>query len=328
MHKSRLAALLVALLCAAGTVSAQKKKPVVKDALAGIPQPFRQSVGAELKSGLTIQNARDIALPVGQYLAVVFVYPESDADKGGTKVLKLYFLPPEGKTVKTKDLLEDYFVNLATFDDEKMVFADINRDGRTELIASSGNGGNCWDCSNVTVYTLLGDELEVLASAPMQIKDIDGNGVMELLVGDTRWEFYDDFSHAGSPGGTLVYTWDKGYYGFAGPDAMRFYQKELDSLKAELPDAVQRIDAGDPYSDEGYLRTVLSMYLVYVYTQQADRGRDELTQMLGQHVASEQMRTRRERILKDFLSGDSAKVLKEPRRGQGLKVDEKRARIQ
>lgn len=318
---------MVQMTCVAGLVVAlgfssvsarQTKRGAADPKLAAIPEPFRESVGEELAAGMKIAETRETTAAGGRYLVAIYEFPENDTEHGGDKALKIYFLRDGAKTPMGKDLYVEHYVDFGTYDDPKAAFADVNRDGKTEMIASVGNGGNCWECSRVLLYTLEGDELKFLASEPMTIKDIDGDGVMELLVGDTRWEAYDDFSHAGAPGGTLVYAWHDGGYVFAGKDARAYYDKELADLRADLDEAAQGISADDPYSDERYLHDVLSMYMIYTYTEQLDRGREELLRLMSENVPNDDMRKRRLRIIDDFLNGDSAKMLERPKRGQSL----------
>jgi hypothetical protein len=293
-------------------------------AVPATPAPFREAVSAELKAGLTVADAREVAAAGGRYYVVIYAYPENAAEHGGDKTLKIYFLPDGSKTVKTTDLYDEHLIDFGTYEDAKTAFADVNRDGSTDMIVSVANGGNCWQCSRVLLYSLGGDELRLLVAEPMTLKDLDGDGRAELLVGDTRWEGYDDFAHAFAPGGTLVYKWyaDKGYV-FAGPDADAFYRAEMARVLADVPDAVKAIDATQEFGDEQYVSDAISLYLIYAYTEQYDRGRDEFVRMMGEHVASDAMRQHRKRILDDFLTGDSSQRLREPRRAEALRAPTK-----
>lgn len=283
-----------------------------------VPAPFREAVGKELKTGMTIAEVREApATAAGRYVAVVYKFPEGDVDHAEDKALKLYFLPAAGKTVTATDLAVDHIVDFGTYEDDKTVFADVNGDGAPEMIVSVANGGNCWQCSRVMVYTLDTPTARLVASEPMTLKDLDGDARPELLVGDTRWESYDTFAHALAPGGTLVYTWRDGKYVFAGSDAAEFYRGERARLQGELPEAIKAI-TDDPTSDDVYLSILLCTYLIDVYTAKGDPARDELRRLMGEHVTSDEMRQRRKTILDDFLTGESAGLLKEPRKGQEL----------
>ncbi len=304
-------AAVTALTLAAAPSSGQLK-------IEAVPAPFREAVGKELKLGMTIAEVQEApATAAGRYVAVVYKFPEGDVDHGEDKALKLYFLPAAGKTVTATDLAVDHIVDFGTYEDDKTVFADVNGDGAPEMIVSVANGGNCWQCSRVMLFTLDTPTARLVASEPMTLKDLDGDGRPELLVGDTRWESYDNFAHALAPGGTLVYTWRDGKYVFAGSDAAEFYRGERARLQSELPAAIKAIN-DDPMSDDIYLSILLCSYLIDVYTAKGDSAREELRRLMGEHVTSDEMRQRRKTILDDFLTGESAGLLKEPQKGQPL----------
>jgi hypothetical protein len=287
-------------------------------ALAGdVPEPFRAAVERDAQGGRRVAATREVSSVGKRFLAVVFEGPKEESDK----TLRLYFVP-DGATAPTSvQLYGEQIVGFGTYEDPETVAADLNGDGKKELVVSVANGGNCWQCSRVLLYTLEGSGPRLIASEPMRLEDLDGDGRVELLVGDTRWEAYDDFSHAAAPGGTLVYTWRDGAYVFAGSDASAFYDRELAEMRAGLAEAAAAIRPDDPYSDERYLHYVLSTYIIRAYTGQLERGREELARALGEHAASDEMRARRKRLLDDFTTGASAKLLSEPRKGQPLQIE-------
>ena len=314
---TRIALVAVATLALASVAVARQ------DAKAGPPlervsAPFRDPVTAELKTGLQLVEAREFTAPGGRYAFVIYAYPDEHPDHGGDKALKSYFLPDGAKAVTATDLYLDHFVDFGTYDDPNTAFADLTRDGKTERIVSVANGGNCWQCSRVLLYVLDAPEPRLAVSEPMSIKDVDGDGVAELLVGDTRWESYDEFSHAGAPGGTLVYKWTPEGYRFAGKDAAAFYSSALAELQADLVEAAKQVSADNDISDEQYLHDTISMLLIYAYTDQLDKGRAEFQRLMNEHIAGDAMRQRRKRILDDFLSGASAAELKTPRYAEPL----------
>ena len=288
------------------------------------PGPFRALIAKETAAGLTLEASQEVATAGGRYLAATFRFPEKHEGLPGGQGLRIYYLAAGSAAPVERARYDEQQIYFGTYDAEERIFADVNGDATTDLVVSAGNGGNCWNCSRVLLYSLEAREARLLAAAPMRLEDVLGDVSLELLVGDTRWEFYDDFSHAGSPGGTLVYTWRDGAYVFAGRDAADFYRKEAAPLRAELPEAIAAISADVLYSDEQYLHAALSLYLIAAYTEQLDKGAEELRKMLSEHAASAEMRERRKRILDDFLSGESADMLREPRRGEPLSIDSSR----
>ncbi|HQR38123.1 MAG TPA: hypothetical protein PLF26_06930 [Blastocatellia bacterium] len=295
----------------------------VTAAAQSIPRGFEAAVAAETADGVKLVASAETTTYAGTYMAAVYQLPESDKDDSGYQRLKVHFLPPGAVMVRTMSLYTEAHVGLGTYEDGDTVFTDINNDGKIELIASVANGGNCWNCSQVLIYALDGPDLRWLAAEPMTISDVTGDGVPDLLVGDTRWESYGNFSHAGAPGGTMVYKWDSGRYVFAGAEASGFYNSMLDRIRADLPDAIKQINADDALSDEMYVGDAISMYLIAVYTGRFEAGRAEFTKMMGEYVKTDDMRRRRNEVLKDFLSGESSKLLETPRRGQPLEKPSK-----
>ena len=284
---------------------------------AQLPEPFRAAVEVDARGGRRVVETREVTSLGKRSLAVLFEDPKDD----GARMLRLYFVP-DGATAPTSvELYSEQIVSFGTYEDPKTVAVDLNGDGRKELVVSAANGGNCWQCSRVLLYTLEGNGARLIASEPMRLEDLDGDGRVELLVGDTRWEAYDDFSHAAAPGGTLVYTWRDGAYVFAGSDAAAYYDGKLAELRAGLAESVASIRPDEANGDELYLHYALSIYIVHAYTGRLEAGREELRRALGEHAASDEMRARRKRILGDFLAGESAKLLSEPRKGQRLEVE-------
>ena len=309
-------AVVVAMGFGALGAAAQGKRAPAPRVPTSVPAPFREAVGAVLADGLEMAETKEIRAAGGDYYVVIYEYPEKDEERGGQRSLRVYYLPDGSKTVKATDLYDESHIDFGTYDDPNTVFADVNKDGATDMIVSVANGGNCWQCSRVLLYSLDGPELRYFASEPMALKDLDGDGRMELLVGDTRWEGYDDFSHAAAPGGTLVYKWGAGNYVFAGSDAAAFYRDEMARIEADLPEAIKGIDASMDFGDEQYVGAAISMYLIAVYTGQRDSGREVFTRMMNEHALNDAMRQHRKRILDDFLTGESAGLLEHPKKGE------------
>lgn len=293
---------------------------VPRGAGAQVAAEFRDAVAKETSRGLTLEETRVVETGGGRYLAAIFRYPEGDKEHPDFQAFRLYYLADGARAAVERAAYDEQRVFFGTFDNEELVSGDVNRDGVTELVLSAANGGNCWNCSRVLVYALGAGDARLIAGGPMRLENVMGDDAPELLLGDTRWEFYDDFSHAGSPGGTLVYTWRDGKYVFAGPEAAAFYRRAAEALREELPEAAARVDASDPYSDERYMHAALSLYLIAAYTGQTEAARETLRKMLSEHAPSAEMRDRRKRILEDFLSGESARRLEEPKPGDAMPI--------
>jgi hypothetical protein len=282
-----------------------------------VPARYAKAVDTQVRLGMELVDLREAPTPAPTCAVAIYRYPEADPLHGGMLSLRVH-RPGQDGTSSTRILAEDAYVAFGTYD-SATVFADVNRDGVVELIASVANGGNCWACSRVVLYGLGAEGPVLLADEAMRLEDLDGDGRLELLVGDARWESYRDFSHAAAPGGTLVYAWLDGAYRFAGPRYQAFYRAEAERLEADLAEAIRLTKNGDEFGEEVYLRDTISLYLVSVYAGRAEQGRAEFRSRLEAHVPSEEARKRREQIRDDFLSGESASLLTEPRPNQRLR---------
>ncbi len=80
---------------------------------------------------------------------------------------------------------------------------DLDADGTPELLVTSDSGGaHC--CETLRVWTLgaqptLALEYEAGNAAGFEARDLDGDGRLELIVGDDSFAFFDDLPYASSP---------------------------------------------------------------------------------------------------------------------------------
>jgi hypothetical protein len=80
---------------------------------------------------------------------------------------------------------------------------DLDADGTPELLVASDSGGaHC--CETLRVWTLgaqptLALEYEAGNAAGFEARDLDGDGRLELILGDDSFAFFDDLPYASSP---------------------------------------------------------------------------------------------------------------------------------
>jgi hypothetical protein len=195
---------------------------------------------------------------------------------------------------------------------------DINGDGSKEIIVQSSSGGNCWSCNPTEIYQVRDHKADLLAAAPIQkLADLNGDGVQELLVTDTRWESYADLSHAASPGAVMVYAWRNGKYVYASSDFGDFYKGEISRIRASLDEAKAQITA-DEYSDELYVGLSICLALTYAHLGESDPGLREMEVLLNSNAKSAVQTKHRVVIIDDFRRGESSKKLQQMKYGDAL----------
>ena len=158
----------------------------------------------------------------------------------------------------------------------------------------------------------------MIAAGPIQkIDDLDGDGIYELIITDTRWESYDDLSHAASPGAMMVYAWRNGQYVYASRDFAKFYQSETVRLRAEIEESKTEITT-DAYSDELYIGDSISLAITYAHMGEPERGVKELESLLNANSRSAAQSKHRATMLEDFRNGESAKKIRQMKHGDPI----------
>ena len=96
-----------------------------------VPEPFRAAVERDARGGRRIAATHEVSSVGKRFLAVVF----DGAREGDDRTLRLYFVP-DGATAPTSiELYSEQIVTFGTYEAPEAVAADLNGDGRKELIA-------------------------------------------------------------------------------------------------------------------------------------------------------------------------------------------------
>ncbi|MGH9828872.1 MAG: hypothetical protein ACREDR_37100, partial [Blastocatellia bacterium] len=160
--------------------------------------------------------------------------------------------------------------------------------------------------------------VELIAAGPIRnIEDLDGDSKDELLVTDARWEMYADLPHAASPWSTIIYSWRHGRYEVASSDFTRYYEGELARLRTALS-ASQSMITEEDSSDDSYVGLALAIAVTYSDMGQVERGLNSLQKLFQDSAKSAAQARRRETILRDFKSGESAAKLKATKYGDPI----------
>ena len=195
---------------------------------------------------------------------------------------------------------------------------DLNGDGFKEVFVQSSSGGNCWGCNPTEIYRIGNHKAELIAAGPIRrVMDLGGDGRVELLVTDARWEIYGGLSHAAAPWSTIIYAWRNGRYQVASSDYPRFYETEIDRLRASVREAESLI-TNDESSDDSYVGLTVSLAITYGDLGRPNAGLGVLRELLPANVKSPEQMKRRQAILDDFESGESARKLSAIKYGDPL----------
>jgi hypothetical protein len=265
--------------------------------------------------GLKLTEAIEASLEGrARYLAAIF---HRDKPKDPSQTYEFRIIEGDGQSARTIFTRDEFFFSFAELAGaENLNGTDINKDGLTEVIVQSSSGGNCWACNPIEIYQVRNHRAELIAAAPiLKISDLDGDGIQELEVTDSRWEVYDDFSHAASPGASMIYTWKNGKYVYACRDFADFYKSQLDSIRQEIEKEKENVT---PESDDFYVGRALSLLLTYAHSGDVQKGLSELETLLKANVKSQEQRRHRLEILTDFRTGESSKKLREMKYGDPM----------
>jgi hypothetical protein len=283
-----------------------------------ISPDFQAEISQLTTSGLRLKEAVEASLEGdSRHLAAIF---QREKPKAPKEAFEFRIIESDGQASKTIFKRADFFFSfLLAGQPNRFNATDINGDGIKEIIVQSSSGGNCWSCNPTEIYQVRNHKGELLAAAPIQkFSDLKGDGILELLVTDARWESYDDLSHAASPGAAMVYAWRNGKYIYSSRDFGEFYKGEIDKIRASIEDAKSQITAADDYSDEVYVGLAIALAITYTHMGDSERGLKEMETLLVSNSKSAAQTKHRAVIIEDFRKGESGKKLREMKYGDPL----------
>jgi hypothetical protein len=280
---------------------------------------FQAEVAQMAASGLRLKEALEASLEAGaHHLAAIF---KRDNPKELNQAFEFRIIESDGKSTKTIFRRAEFFFSFAARGEfNKSNATDLNGDGLKEVFVQSSSGGNCWSCNPVEIYQVRNHKGELIAAGPIyKISDLNGDGIQELIIADTRWESYDDLSHAASPTTGIIYAWRAGRYVYASRDFATFYQSEIARLRTAIEEAKAQITADD-FSDEIYIGDSISLAMTYAHMGEPERGVKELETLLNANSRSAAQSKHRATILEDFRNGESAKKLRAMKHGDAMPI--------
>lgn len=282
-------------------------------------QEFRAEISGLKSAGLALKESFVTSLDgTSSHLVAIF---ERAEPKSPNEAYELRIIESDGKTAKTIFRRAEFYFTFETDELGKLNLTDINGDGAKEIIVQSSSGGNCWSCNPTEIYRVKNHKAELLAAGPVRkIADLNGDGPMEIVLSDARWELYGELSHAASPSAAVVYSWQKDRYVYASRDFAAYYKSEIDQLRAQIEEFRREITA-EEFSDELYVGAAISLALNYAHAGDAARALKEMETLLESSVKTPEQAKRRREILADFRTGDSSKKLGEMRYGDPINQD-------
>jgi hypothetical protein len=284
-----------------------------------VSNEFQPAIAQLAAEGLRLKEALEATLEVGaRHLAATF---ERAGAKDPAQRYEFRILESDGRAARTIFRRTDFFFSFAaTGELQKLNGTDINGDGLKEIVVQSSSGGNCWSCNPTEIYQVRNHKGELIAAGPIQrITDLNGDGARELVVADTRWESYDDLSHAASPTALMIYAWRGGRYVYASRDYADFYRGEIGRLRAAIDEAKADITAED-FSDEPYVGLALALTITYAHAGEVERGVRELETLFNANARSAAQTKHRAQMLEDFRTGESARKLREMKAGNAMPI--------
>jgi hypothetical protein len=278
---------------------------------------FQAEIAQLAAGGLRLKEAVEASLDgTSRHLAAIF---QQEKPKAPNQAYELRIIESDGRASRTIFKRTDFFFSFTLAGaPNKLNATDLNGDGRKEIIVQSSSGGNCWSCNPTEIYQVRDHKADLLAAGPIQkLADLDGDGLQELLVTDTRWESYADLSHAASPAAVMVYALRNAKYVYVSRDFAGFYKGEISRIRASLEEAKAQITADD-YSDEVYVGLSIGLALTYTHMGEIERGLKEMEVLLNSNAKSPAQTKNREVILDDFRRGESNKKLQQMKYGDPL----------
>jgi hypothetical protein len=273
-----------------------------------ISAEFQAEVDKFTAEGWQLKEAIEANLASGlHHLAAIF---ERVGKKEPGAAYEMRLIESDGKAAKTIFRRNEFFLSFAALKEmNKLNATAINGDGLPAILVQSSSGGNCWSCNPVEIYQVKEHKAVLIAAAPIQkLVDLNGDGKLELVVTDGRWELYGDLSHAASPAPKLIYGWSGGRYINVSRDFPEFYRREVETVKASINEAKSTITAEEG-SDDFYIGLAITLAITYRHAGEIERGLQEMEELLKENVKAPEQNRRREQTIRDFRLGDSAQKI-------------------
>lgn len=175
-----------------------------------------------------------------------------EQEKSEKSLLSLWHLKDSSRPVLEKKGFQFYFkggggneskgedanANEVKDIDENQIFGDFNKDGLMEVKFFENIGSDSWISTRLNLYSLDGGKAsnltENISSIPIELKDLDKNGVPELIGADSRFENFKNIDHNCTPKYFRVYSWRDGEFLLSSEDFKDFFSDKIEEAEEEL----------------------------------------------------------------------------------------------
>jgi hypothetical protein len=160
---------------------------------------------------------------------------------------------------------------------------DINKDGLKEFVVSRSQGGNCWICASLLVFQVKDHKARQFlsnlpwAQAIYEIRDLNGDGIKELIVIDSEWEDKSGLCHTCSPKIDIIYTWKKDDYKEASIEFPFYYDNKIKELETEIQKRIRERDFLDHY-----IGSSMAVFFDYLQKGQKEKGWEVFSNYMSQ----------------------------------------------
>jgi len=226
----------------------------------------------------------------------VEVGPAADPDNVGHMTCHASIVSPKGQVV--------YESNAWGMEIDPITGQDINGDSQPEAVLVSFSGGAhcCWTYHIISLGKKPGLLREFENGATASFRDLRGNGQIEILVRDDRYDGAFGLDHASSVFPLLIVELKESQFNDVASHFWPIYEKEIQEEGSKLNDRhLQEFLHSNPdevHDDLDYLGTKSSILLIvldYLYAGRPEEGHTVLRKLWPKDS--------QERTWKDMLSG-------------------------
>ena len=232
---------------------------------------FQKDIVANLKEGYSVKDTIFERLDnKGQQIAAIFHW-ESKDKMWQQDSLVVYDM--KGKNLAVLFDTTDWDLELGNnVSGDSFRVEDINKDGLKEFVVSRSQGGNCWNCVSLLVFQVRDHKANKFlnklpwSQAIHEIRDLNGDGIKELIVLDAEWE-EAGLCHACSPQIDIIYTWKQDDYKEASIGFPYYYDNKIREAEKEIQAEIRERDALD-----SYIGSSMAIFFDYIQKGQKEKG--------------------------------------------------------